>query len=606
MSRIIVVFSGFNQRAVVAFLRTVTKKNLNYAIIALSQHDPIFLTEYKKDVYAIRENIALTLSDIMHCLEIVKQKSKSDYLFIAPTTEALNRFLLDNRLQLEQVGCEIPLVDKDLYQCISDKKSFCDVCQSHDIVIPKEVAYSKDNIPLVLKPKYYKLGDLWDSPVIIDSDQKFDAVVFDSDKFYCQEYVEGCSYYLLYYFSKRGEVYKLCQENMVQQPMGKSITAARILPSLPIKDKFVNLFQQLKFYGLVMVEVRIKDGDFCMIEANPRFWGPSQLFVDYGMNLFEYFLADNGFDITCSEMDLDENALYFWAGGMHEQGMVYHNQSEFDYATYYKYDIYRRIDTMEVYRQELVSALVKSYNAISKHSQYQVLPSVLSRYIPQDSITIKSRSETQRWKYITDKVSIQGKTILDIGANTGFFSIESLCAGAKQVTAFEGNGEHARFLEIVSDLLDYKTRFRIEHTYYTFTENEKYDICFLLNVLHHVGDDYGDKTLTIQKAKELMIKQLNQMASHCDILVLQIGFNWKGDRNVGLFQGGTKKEVIDFIKSGISDAWDLESIGIAEKDDDSIIYRDLSRVNIKRDDSLGEFLNRPIFVLKSKCNKKDR
>ena len=29
-----------------------------------------------------------------------------------------------------------------------------------------------------------------------------------------------------------------------------------------------------------------------MIEANPRFWGPSQLFVDAGFNLFESFLFD--------------------------------------------------------------------------------------------------------------------------------------------------------------------------------------------------------------------------------------------------------------------------------------------------------------------------
>ena len=43
-----------------------------------------------------------------------------------------------------------------------------------------------------------------------------------------------------------------------------------------------------------MVEVKHLSNKNYMIEANPRFWGPSQLFVDAGINLFEAFLVDNG------------------------------------------------------------------------------------------------------------------------------------------------------------------------------------------------------------------------------------------------------------------------------------------------------------------------
>lgn len=42
-------------------------------------------------------------------------------------------------------------------------------------------------------------------------------------------------------------------------------------------------------------------------------------------------------------------------------------------------------------------------------------------------------------------------------------------------------------------------------------------------------------------------------------------------------------------------------VGIAQRSEGGLIeYIELNDENIKRDDSLGEFLNRPIFVLKSK------
>jgi hypothetical protein len=81
--------------------------------------------------------------------------------------------------------------------------------------------------------------------------------------------------------------------------------------------------------------------------------------------------------------------------------------------------------------------------------------------------------------------------------------------------------------------------------------------------------------------------------------VLQIGFCWKGNRNHILFGNGTKQEMIEFVKGAIEGAWSIEHIGVAEGTKSAPEYNELSPENIQRRDDLGEFLNRPIFILKS-------
>lgn len=584
----IVVFSGFNQRAVIAFLRTLEKNNIPYSIIALSDNDPIFLTSYKDKVAAVRNTSLLDLADIKKSLKVVVKKTSKDKCFIAPSTEALNRFLLNNREELESMGCIIPLVDKKLYEQISDKKAFNDLSVQNNVKIPKEVSFSENNIPFVVKPKKYELNNDISSPILVFDKATYETINFDFEKLYCQEFLSGKSYYLLYYFSKDGKIIKLAQENLAQQDGGKAIIAAKIIDynDIPGARKIENLFINAKYNGLVMVEIRIKDNEPCIIEANPRFWGPSQLFVDCGWNLFEYFLQDWGFiEKVTSQM---HSAEYYWFGGFKEYIP--------DIA---EKDIYNRTDTFGIFRQECVQNLIKAYNNISKHSQYQILPQNLISYIPKEMLTINSRAEKERLAYILEKLSLKDKTIIDIGANTGFFSFEAINNGAKKVVCYEGNKSHADFINCGISLLNLREKMFVENKYYDFKQSETYNIGFLLNVLHHVGDDYG-KAIDMANAKKIIIEQLNDMAFIIDKIVFQLGFNWKGNKNKCLFHKGLKQEIIDYVCKGTQAYWEIDCIGIAEQFDDNIKYVDLNSKNIQREDALGEFLNRPLFIMSSK------
>jgi SAM-dependent methyltransferase len=247
--------------------------------------------------------------------------------------------------------------------------------------------------------------------------------------------------------------------------------------------------------------------------------------------------------------------------------------------------------------------LIELYANNSKHSNYQILPERLSPLIGTDGIKVRTRYERERLDYILSKIDVREKTIVDIGGNSGYFTFELIDAGAKQVRYYEGNPVHVDFVKLASKILEVENRLLINNKYFSFEDelkNEKQDIILLLNVLHHIGDDYGCSTISLEKAKKEIIRQLNSLADKTDILVFQLGFNWKGNGNTGLFENGTKQEMIEFIEQETTQNWEIKNIGIADKIVEDIRYNDLNEHNIQRNDSLGEFLNRPLFIMKSK------
>ena len=73
-------------------------------------------------------------------------------------------------------------------------------------------------------------------------------------------------------------------------------------------------------------------------------------------------------------------------------------------------------------------------------------------------------------------------------------------------------------------------KIKVTKRYFTF-EKEKVDQkykSFLENVLHHLGDDYGNNEISLNKAKKEMILTINRLADKASVIVFQIGLNWKG------------------------------------------------------------------------------
>lgn len=245
--------------------------------------------------------------------------------------------------------------------------------------------------------------------------------------------------------------------------------------------------------------------------------------------------------------------------------------------------------------------LIKAYSNTSKHSNYQVLPQSIKSIIEDDDVHTRTRYEAERLHYLLSILDIKDKSVLDIGGNTGYFTYELIDRGAKNAVHYEGNKEHSEFVKLAAQATGRQDRVKTIEGYFSFDGSYKdfHDIILLFNVLHHVGDDYGAQDMTVKDAKEIIIAELNSLSSNCKTMVFQLGFNWQGDVNKPLFKSGTKREMIDFVRGGIAYNWNIKYIGIAETVGEKVEYRSLNDHNIERDESLGEFLNRPIFVLES-------
>lgn len=206
--------------------------------------------------------------------------------------------------------------------------------------------------------------------------------------------------------------------------------------------------------------------------------------------------------------------------------------------------------------------------------------------------------ETPRANFIKKFINYNDKTVLDIGCATGFFVFDALDNGAKKIICYEGSLDSYK---VLADFID-KSGEDIEHhnIYFDFDGDKipSVDVVHLLNVVHHFGDDYGDD-VDVEKAKLMMLKNIDAFSEKAKYMVFQMGYNWKGNVNSPLFSRGEKEEVINFLGDNIK-SWNVEKIGVPALVEDIIEYVDISPEYMVRNDQLGEFLNRPLFILKSK------
>ncbi len=243
--------------------------------------------------------------------------------------------------------------------------------------------------------------------------------------------------------------------------------------------------------------------------------------------------------------------------------------------------------------------LQELYEVKSKHSNYQILSPKISSLLGENEINIKSRFEKERYDFIRNSVELKDRKIIEIGGNTGYFSFEAidLCSS---VTFIEGNKEHCEFVSECISELGIESKFKVINSYFDFNEKEnKNDVAICLNVVHHFGDDFGSDFSIFDKVKvkDRISSCISNLVSNFETVIFQMGFCWKGNRELLLFDNGTKNEMIDFVKKALPLSSKISHIGIASKFDDKVIYESPNDDNVLRNDSLGEFLNRPIFII---------
>lgn len=353
-ARRFLVFSGHNDRAVVALCRFFDQAGLPFAIVAAGEGDAIHRTRWRGHVVFNRRDPVVTVAWLRELAD-----SQGELVY-CPTTEFINHFLLQHRAELQGCGLHIGLPDKAMYDELTGKRSsqalMTALCP--ELRLPVNQPDGQWRAPCVLKPRENVNQGKVLYPLLCRSTQELDQALtgLDRDAYFAQDFVLGQSYYLCGYLSRDGQWASFWQVNLMQQPGGKSIVLARPCANPGLDE--ARLFQGLHargYHGAFMLEVIASGRRLYYIEVNPRFWGPLQLALDVCPELLRLFAREQGFSgVPPLPATQPDEACYAWAFGAHQPGCVVHPAGqtmlpvELDNMLY-THDVYARDDTLALH-----------------------------------------------------------------------------------------------------------------------------------------------------------------------------------------------------------------------------------------------------------------
>lgn len=286
------ILSGANERAIVAACRSLIADGVGFSIIARPLKDPLLRSHLRPHIVATREQDALNVDDLICTLQSVRDQLPDRLLYL-PASEALNRLVLSHRARLEtECRLEIPLPDLSVYEVLSDKARFNALAQRFGMALPPIVEAPRTApLPLVAKPHTEfdpKTGLKLYPVLMLEEAQRtkfFQSE--DPDAYFYQRYLDGRSHYYLFFFDRNGGCVALFQENIAQQPEGKSILVAQSCPcpSAEFLEQLTRCIRSTGFHGFCMVEAITVSERSYLIELNPRLWGPLSLAIRAGFQI---------------------------------------------------------------------------------------------------------------------------------------------------------------------------------------------------------------------------------------------------------------------------------------------------------------------------------
>lgn len=317
-----ILFSGVNSRAVISLCRFFESSELCFYIIASSKDDEIFQTKWRENILLIRKSKKINVQ-IMKKIRKNIESHKNPIL--VSTSEFLNNFALNHRQELENIGWILPFPEKSVYNLVGNKFSSALFMRSF-LRIPKIFNLDVDNVrpPCILKPKKNIIRESSFYPIFCEDVNKLQAnlAMIDQSEWFAQAIITGQSYYFCSYIKKDGSSIGFWQENLLQQPDGKSMLFSRTCSNPGMEtDPLIKKLHNAGYFGPLMIEV-IKDSanDLYFIECNTRFWGPLELARIHSPQVLSLYLQDVGiesfFTAPNPEIQSIESKWYSWSFGL--------------------------------------------------------------------------------------------------------------------------------------------------------------------------------------------------------------------------------------------------------------------------------------------------
>lgn len=268
------------------------------------------------------------------------------------------------------------------------------------------------------------------------------------------------------------------------------------------------------------------------------------------------------------------------------------------------------------------------YNDGSKHSRYQNIPEFVRNELGYtETIDENWRGDTARFTYLTETLPFgEGKSIGEIGANTGFFTLSLAHANPTSTFyAYEINPTHAAFIQDIGESFQMKNL--VVKAQGVDMEGialmETHDILLNYNVLHHAGVDFdSDKLASVEDYEAYATEYLKRMSSKTKKMVFQIGSNWGGNKLKPIIPLSDDAEKVAFnARLFKNSGWNILDISLHTRMNGTLAYRAVSAeildqinrcpigeekklieklVDLSEFPSFSEFYRRPIFIVESK------
>lgn len=216
-----------------------------------------------------------------------------------------------------------------------------------------------------------------------------------------------------------------------------------------------------------------------------------------------------------------------------------------------------------------IDRLITLIKGTTKHGNYQQLPPTLPPEILSQVYHYNSvRLESARFEWLDSHSVFKNKKILEIGANTGYFSIRAASERGSRSIAYEPDPKLAEAMRTISRMCNTDNNIEVRSEPFTLTKPEvlpQADLIINLNVIHHAGFDFDQENVkTIDDWKLYAIKYLKRLTGIAPLMVFQTGYTWGGGSD-SLCPPGTRWHpwTEDLLKQA---GWNILACGIAVKD----------------------------------------
>jgi len=212
-----------------------------------------------------------------------------------------------------------------------------------------------------------------------------------------------------------------------------------------------------------------------------------------------------------------------------------------------------------------------------KHARYQQLPEFLPEPVRRNFRVRATRLDAQRYAWFSSRVDLRDKTVIEIGANGGYFTLRMARDHRARVIAYEPFEAHAGLIRLFSEITGLEDRITLRQTPVTLASIDalpRADVLVFLNVLQHAGHDFDDP-LTPDRWRAFAVSYLNKLTRIAPVMVFQTGYTLGGSAG----RICEDRKIIPFTRSLlIESGWNPKRHGLLMRyplNDREAVYRDM-------------------------------